>query len=195
MFIGGHLAQRLAGEGHEVVLVARGSRRDQLERLLFVSDLSDPVVLAEAFKDCEVVAHCAGINRELGTQTFQRVHIEGTSTVIAAARTAGVRKVVLMSFLRARPNCGSPYHESKWEAEEILRNSALEFTVVRSGMVYGPGDHMLDHLSRALYIESALPSDSLPYDLQPTIGFTKAQIRLGLPPPGAYNLRDLRCCV
>jgi uncharacterized protein YbjT (DUF2867 family) len=58
---------------------------------------------------------------------------------------------VLMSFLRARPDCGSPYHESKWAAEEIVRNSGLDYTIIRAGMVYGLGDHMLDHLSHALY--------------------------------------------
>ena len=56
-----------------------------------------------------------------------------------------------MSFLRARPNCGSAYHESKWAAEEIVRNSGLDYTIVKAGMVYGLGDHMLDHLSHALH--------------------------------------------
>ena len=107
--------------------------------------------LNEAFAGCNAVAHCAGINRELGEQTYERVHVEGTRNVVEAARAAGVEKIVLMSFLRARPNCGSPYHESKWEAEEIVRNSGLDHTIFKAGVVYGPGDHMLDHLSHALH--------------------------------------------
>jgi NADH dehydrogenase len=79
------------------------------------------------------------------------VHIEGTKNVVEAARQAGVRKIVLLSFLRARPNCGSAYHESKWAAEEIVRSSGLEHTVFKAGVIYGRGDHMLDHLSHALY--------------------------------------------
>jgi NADH dehydrogenase len=116
-----------------------------------VSDLSDVNVLAESFKACNVVAHCAGINREIGSQTYKRVHVEGTRNVVEAAKIAGVEKIVLMSFLRARPQCGSPYHESKWEAEEIVRNSGLDYTVIKAGVVYGRGDHMLDHLSHALH--------------------------------------------
>lgn len=153
-FIGGHLAQRLEGEGHEVVLLGRKNRAGETHasRMQFVAaDLSDPAALAEAFAGCEVVAHCAGINREIGNQTFQKVHVEATRIVVAAARQAGVRKILLMSFLRARPDCGSPYHESKWAAEEIVRNSGLDYTIIRAGMVYGRGDHMLDHLSHALY--------------------------------------------
>ncbi len=115
------------------------------------SDLSDPDVLLDAFSDCEAVAHCAGINREIGDQTYRKVHVEGTKNVVEAAKQAGVKKIALMSFLRARPDCGSPYHESKWAAEEIVRNSGLNYTIVRAGMVYGLGDHMLDHLSHALH--------------------------------------------
>jgi NADH dehydrogenase len=96
------------------------------------------------------VAHCAGINREIGDQTFRRVHVEGTAAVVEAARRAGVRRLVMVSFLRARPDCGSGYHESKWEAEEIVRGSGLPHTILKSGMIYGPGDHMVDHVTRAV---------------------------------------------
>jgi uncharacterized protein YbjT (DUF2867 family) len=97
------------------------------------------------------VAHCAGINREVGQQTFQRVHVEGTRNVVEAAKRAGVKRIILMSFLRARPNYGSPYHKSKWLAEEMVRNSGLDYTIIKAGVVYGRGDHMLDHLSHALH--------------------------------------------
>ena len=156
-FIGRHLARHLVEEGHGVNLLARGvDRRDTSlsqhpQVTAFPSDLGDTRLLHAAFAGCEAVAHCAGINREIGRQTYQRVHIQGTANVVEAARSAGVQKIVLISFLRARPNCGSPYHESKWAAEELVRNSGLDYTILKSGMVYGRGDHMLDHLSRSLH--------------------------------------------
>jgi uncharacterized protein YbjT (DUF2867 family) len=152
-FVGHHLAERLLAEGHSVVLISRHAGQAPLsERTIHVaSDLSNAMVLTSAFQGCEAVAHCAGINRELGVQTFQRVHADGTWNVVAAAQRAGVRRIALMSFLRARPDCGSPYHESKFIAEEIVRNSGLEYTIVKAGVVYGRGDHMLDHLSRSLF--------------------------------------------
>jgi uncharacterized protein YbjT (DUF2867 family) len=137
-FVGSHLTTRLTSEGHEVVCTPRRG-------------LHEVDQLTAAFAGCKVVAHCAGINRESGEQTYSRVHVEATRNVAAAARTAGVEKIVLMSFLRARPDCGSPYHESKWQAEELVRDSGLDYTVIKAGIVYGRGDHMLDHLSRALH--------------------------------------------
>jgi uncharacterized protein YbjT (DUF2867 family) len=156
-FIGKHLAQRLITEGHKVVLVQRGknTKRDggatETTMRCVTSDLSNREVLVEALSGCEAVAHCAGINREVGDQTYTKVHVEGTRQVVNAAKQSKVKRISLMSFLRARPDCGSPYHESKWAAEEIVRNSGLNYTIVRAGMVYGLGDHMLDHMSHALH--------------------------------------------
>ncbi len=172
-FAGGHLAQALVGEGHTVVLVSRGQdqRAPGVSRLASTtwvrSDLSDPGTLIGAFAGCDAVAHCAGINRELGTQTFSRVHIDGTRNVVDAAEIACVPKVALISFLRARPDCGSAYHESKWVAEQIVSGSRLGYTVLRPGVVYGRGDHMLDHLSHAMY--------TLPF--LPTVGLRRKPVR------------------
>ena len=157
-FVGGHLAVTLAQRGHQVVAVARGvDRRPWAEEVLstrgvalVTAGLGDEEALRRAFAGCDAVAHCAGINRELGRQTYGAVHVEGTRHTVRAAEQAGVRRIALLSFLRARPNCGSAYHETKWAAEEIVRASKLEWTVLKPGIIFGRGDHMLDHLTRAL---------------------------------------------
>jgi uncharacterized protein YbjT (DUF2867 family) len=156
-FVGRHLAEHLAHEGHDVVLVARGhdtggdtlAGRPNVERAR--TGVGDPQGLRAAFAGVDAVVHCAGINREIGEQTYRAVHIDGTGNVIDAARDAGVSKLVMLSFLRARPDCGSPYHESKWAAETLVRASGIDHTILKSGMIFGRGDHMLDHLSHALH--------------------------------------------
>jgi nucleoside-diphosphate-sugar epimerase len=155
-FIGNCLAETLAAAGHQIVLVTRPDgkhcgRESFRGAATFAIGLGDEEKLAEAFAGCDAVAHCAGINREIGSQTYDKVHVAGTKNVVNAARKAGARKIVFVSFLRARPGCGSPYHESKWAAEEMIRGSGLDYTVLKPGVIYGRGDHMLDHLSHAFY--------------------------------------------
>ena len=137
-FVGSHLAERL-GPANTVVI----SRRTGV-------DIDNQDALAAAFAGCDVVVHAAGINREIGDQTFRRVHVEGARTMIAAARRAGVKRIVMVSFLRARPNSGSGYHETKWAAEELIRQSGIDHTILKASMMYGRGDHMVDHVSRAV---------------------------------------------
>jgi len=156
-FVGRNIARLLAGEGRQLVLISRGVDKTDpgLRRLprtrLISMPLDNTSELATAFTGCEAVVHCAGINREQGEQTYRRVHVDGTRNVVDAARQARANKIVLISFLRARPDCGSGYHESKWAAEEIVRGSGLDYTVLKCGVIYGQGDHMLNHLSHAFY--------------------------------------------
>ena len=132
-FVGRRVVGQLGAAGHEVAALGR---EDDVE---------------QALVGCDAVVHCAGINREIGSQTYRAVHVEYTARVVEAARRAGVRRIVMLSFLRARPACGSDYHESKWAAEEIVRGSGLDWTILKAGVIYGRGDHMLDHLSHAFH--------------------------------------------
>ena len=155
-FLGSHLARRLADAGHQVRLVSRGTGdrpsalRDLPHTEFVAASVTDSDALRDAFDGCDAVAHLAGINVERGSQTYETVHVEGTRNVVTAAEDAGVSTVVLSSFLRARPACGSAYHESKWAAEEIVRGSGLDYTVLKPGVTYGPGDQMLTHVARWL---------------------------------------------
>ena len=138
-FLGGAVLEILDQRGIETVPVSRSHG----------ISLSDRDKLRVCLSGCNGVIHCAGINREIGSQTYARVHVEGTGSLVALCHELGIPKFTTVSFLRARPDCGSAYHESKWEAEQIVLASGLDYTILRPGVIYGRGDHMLDHLSCA----------------------------------------------
>ncbi len=150
-FIGRHLARDLIARGHEVVVIARGlySRNTQpIEGATFLAlDANDTDKLTEAFHGCDAAAHCAGTSVEDGRQTFYRLHVEGTRSAVNAAERAGVKKFVLLSYLSVRPNVNSAYHTTKWQGEEIVRASKLNYTILKAGLVYGQSDHLLNNLS------------------------------------------------
>src|SRR5262245_29789802 len=144
-FIGRHIARDLIERGHEVIVIARGlySRNTgPIEGATFVSlDANNTEKLTEAFRGCDSVAHCAGTSVEDSKQTFYQLHVEGTLSAVTAAERVGVKKFVLVSYLNVRPNVRSAYHTTKWEGEEIVRKSKLNYTILKAGLVYGQGDH------------------------------------------------------
>src|SRR5215510_13744573 len=150
-FIGRHLAHDLSTRGHEVIIIARGQYKrntQAVEPTTFVTlDANDTEKLTEAFRGCDAVAHCAGTSVEDSRQTFYRLHVEGTRSAVNAAERAGVKKFVLVSYLNVRPNVKSDYHTTKWAGEEVVRASKLNYTILKAGLVYGPGDHLLNNLS------------------------------------------------
>lgn len=150
-FIGRHVARDLVSRGHDVIVIARGqyTRNTQpVEGATFVSlDINKTDQLYEAFRGCDAVVHCAGTSVEDSKQTFQQLHVEGTRSAVIAAERAGVKKFVLVSYLNVRPNVKSEYHTTKWHGEEIVRSSKLNFTILKAGLIYGQGDHLLNNLS------------------------------------------------
>ncbi len=141
-FVGRHVVARLEADGHSVVPL---SRRNGI-------DLATPdgVALERALRGCTSVIHCAGINREIGAQTYDALHVRGTEALVAAATAVGVGHIGVLSFLRARPDGPTAYHRTKWAAEAIVRGSGIAFTVLKAGVIHGRGDHLLDHVSRGL---------------------------------------------
>lgn len=150
-FIGRHLARDLISRGHEVIIISRGlyTRNTQpIEGARLVTlNINDTDKLQEVFHGCEAVAHCAGTSIEDNKQTFQHLHVDGTQSAVTAAEHMGVKKFVLVSYLNVRPNVRSTYHTTKWQGEEIVRNSKLNYTILKAGLVYGAGDHLINNLS------------------------------------------------
>lgn len=153
-FVGRDLIQALRADGHIVrCLVRRGSEPalrgfEAIERV--EGDVLARASLDEAMSGCDAVIHLVGIIREHSALavTFERLHVDATLNVLAAATTAGVRRVVHMSALGTRSDARARYHRTKWRAEEAVRASGLDWTIFRPSIIYGPGDGFVTTLAR-----------------------------------------------
>ncbi|NDC80667.1 MAG: complex I NDUFA9 subunit family protein [Verrucomicrobia bacterium] len=141
-FVGREICRRLAAEGLAARALARTAPKEPLPAGVefFPGDITQPESLRLAFRGAKAVIHAVGIIQEHGSQTFERVHVRGTSQVIAATLAAGVPRYLHLSALGTRPSAASRYHQSKWAAEEIVRSSGLAHTIFRPSMIYGKGD-------------------------------------------------------
>ena len=164
-FTGGHLARRLARQGHQVRGLVRPSSRGRADSLvrsgvqLALGDLTDPASLAPACAGVEVVYHIAATYRTARHRnaTFRAVNADGTRALLEAARATRVTRFVHCSTGGvhghvARPPAdedaplapGDVYQRSKLEGENLARsageNGDLEVVVARPIGIYGPGD-------------------------------------------------------
>jgi NADH dehydrogenase len=142
--------------------MARGSRSKTLETSDGGMDwvrgsVLSPNDLRRALQGCDAVIHLVGIIGEIGDQTFERVHQEGTLRVVESALACGVRRMIHMSALGTRPAAVSRYHQTKWAAEEAVRGSGLDWTVFRPSVIYGPGDGFVNLFARMSRWSPVLP--------------------------------------
>ena len=100
--------------------------------------------------------------------TFEKLHVQATANLLAAASANGVSRYLQMSALGARPDAVSNYHLTKWRAEESVRRSGLEWTIFRPSLIFGPQDAFINMLASQLRLAPVMPIiGSGSYRLQP----------------------------
>ena len=155
--VGRSTVTALLQRGHVVQLLSRHARRDAEQWTqgvnAVVGNVAEAGTIAGAADGCDAVLHLIAVVDEHGSQTFDRVNVEGTRNVVREAERAGVRKFVYVSSLGADRG-ESGYHKSKRQGEAIVRTFNGAWCVVRPGSVYGPGD---DQVSLLLRMVRTLP--------------------------------------
>lgn len=122
-------------------------------------DVLEPGALAGSVEGCSAIIHLVGIIREQRMRgvTFERLHTQATANMLSVAREAGVKRFLHMSALGTRAGARSGYHRSKWEAEEAVRASGLDWTIFRPSVIYGPGDEFVSVLAGLVRRLPAVP--------------------------------------
>lgn len=152
-FVGRHLTALLLQRGHAVRALVRSPGRvrplDALALELVSGDLGARAALDRLVRGADAIVHLVGVIVETGPATFLAVHVEGTRRLLAAAREAGVARFVHMSAIGARDQPGAtPYHRTKWQAEELVRQSGLSHAVFRPSLINGPESAPIRILAR-----------------------------------------------
>jgi uncharacterized protein YbjT (DUF2867 family) len=141
-FVGPFVANAIVDAGHEVRVLERkpGACRDAGIRCQSAvqGDVTDPDVMRPAVRDVEVVVHLVAI-RQGEPKQFDQVMIGGTRNVLAAAKQAGVRRLVLMSALGVTEQTKDlvPYYNAKWTMEQDTKASGLEHVIFRPSFIFG----------------------------------------------------------
>ncbi|HEY6007492.1 MAG TPA: complex I NDUFA9 subunit family protein [Geobacteraceae bacterium] len=159
-FIGGHLRRTLLARGHRLRLLAHRTAEAPTAGVETVNgDVTRKESYAAMVRGCDAVINLVGIIREFPGKgvTFERLHVEATGAMVAAAREAGVGRYLQMSALGTRPDATSRYHRSKYRAEEQVRASGLDWTILRPSIVFGPRDGFVNILAGQIRSLPAVP--------------------------------------
>ena len=170
-FVGGHVCRALRERGHELCLLVHRKAGKPESGIEYVEgDAADLESFTAGLKGCDAVINLIGIIREFRGKgiTFSRLHPQATANMLTAARNKGTRRYLQMSALGTRSDAVSAYHKSKWQAEELVRASDLEWTIFRPSLIYGPKDAFINMLAAQLRVAPFIPViGSGKYRMQP----------------------------
>jgi len=162
-FVGHAVVRALLAHGFLVRCLVRPGSESLLKGFESIDrvpgDVLEPDGLPPSVEGSAAIIHLVGIIREHRATgvTFDRLHTQATANMLGVAREAGVKRYIQMSAVGTRSGAVSRYHRTKWQAEEVVRASALDWTIIRPSLIYGPGDEFVSVLARMMRRLPAMP--------------------------------------
>lgn len=155
-FIGRHLVTRLMAEGRPVRLLLTEPRVRRLPwdtpPEIAVGSILDEEVLFRAVTGVHVIIHLENAQWWGRPRDLERIELQGTRSLITAARAARVGRIITVSHLGAASASAYPLMRYKGMVEDAIRASGLAYTIIRSGLVFGEEDAFVNHIAMQLRI-------------------------------------------
>ena len=210
-FIGRHVCQALAAAGYRVRVATHDRERAKEQLILLPTvevasvNVHDPAQLAAFMSGAEAAINLVGVLHDgRGEHGFRGAHVELARKVVAACRETGIARLLHMSSLGAGNAAPSAYLRTKGEAEAIVQDAGLAWTIFRPSVVFGHDDHFLNLFALLLKLFPVMPLGSPNARFQPVFvedvaaAFVKSLADLGshgkrydLCGPRVYTLREL----
>jgi NADH dehydrogenase len=166
-FVGRTLLPRLAEAGAPLRCLVRPSKRSprlpsRIPVQLAIGSLEDTRALRSALVGVDSVIHLAGQEWRGRHGDLLGVDVNGTRALVEAAREANVRRFIFVSHLGADRASAYPVLKAKGIAEEFIRRSGLPYLILRSALLYGREDVLVNTLAALIRLSPGvlwLPSD------------------------------------
>jgi len=162
-FVGGHVVHALRADDRRVRALVR-DRRKGGERLeawgcdVVGGDVTTPETLRTALEGCDAVIHLVAI-RQGRPEQFQRVMVDGTRNLIAAAREAGVGRFVHMSALGVSEQTKDlvPYFGAKWQMEQDVQAAEIPYVIFRPSFIFAKDGGILPTFAKLARLTPVTP--------------------------------------
>jgi NADH dehydrogenase len=161
-FVGGHVVHALRAAGKDVRALARDpGKGDRLRTWgveLVEGDMTVPASLRRAVEGCDTVVHLVAI-RQGRAQQFQRIMVDGTRDLLAAAKDAGVGRFIHMSALGVSEGTKDlvPYYRAKWEMEQLVNGVGIPFVIFRPSFIFARDGGILPTFAKLARLAPVTP--------------------------------------
>ncbi len=144
-YVGSHLVAKLIADGQRVRCLVRPTADEadvgflnSLGAQVVRADLSDPGGDAgKVFAGARAGVHLIGSIAPRKGESLAFLHEKLTGQIVEHCQRHGVARIVMVTALGTGPGAASRYHLTKWQAEELVRNSGLEYVILRPSLIIG----------------------------------------------------------
>ena len=120
-----------------------------------------------SLKNISNLIHLVGIGSESLDQKFEKINVETTKTVIELCKKNNIKKIIYFSGLGVSKQSRSSYFISKFNAEQLIKKSGLQYTIFRPSYIVGNDDYLTKNISKQIKKKQIIIPGSGKFILQP----------------------------
>lgn len=151
-YSGRYIAKRLLAAGHEVITLTNSAHRpnpfgDAVKAFPF--HFEEPHRLRDSLRGVQALVNTYWVRFDHRLFTHGQA-VANTEILFAAAREAGVRRIVHVSITNPDPTSDLPYFRGKAELESVLKGSGASYCILRPTVLFGKEDVLINNIAWAL---------------------------------------------
>jgi len=134
-FVGRYLVKEISKKYSLSCIVRKKNQEPTKNTKLFYADLLDKFALEKAFSDVKTVIHVAALT-EGKPETIKKTNVEGTKNLIELSKKYNIQKFIFISSDSVNLKKPGPYAQSKIDSERIVKESGLDYIILRPNWIY-----------------------------------------------------------
>lgn len=152
-YSGKYIAERLLDEGYEVRTLTNSLHRpnpfgDRVKA--FPLSFDDPLTLVEALRGVSVLHNTYWVRFNYKGSFTHSAAVDNTLKLFAAAKDAGVRRIVHVSITNPSETSHLEYFRGKGLLERALMESGMSYAILRPTVLFGKEDILINNIAWAL---------------------------------------------
>lgn len=163
-YIGRHLVAQLARQGERPRCLVRNVKRVASVLPAGVElaqgDTTLPASLEAAVQGVDTIIHAAFItadHKQSEGNSYEKTNVEGTANLIKAAKAAGVKRIIEISGLGTKPDKPGSYMQGRYQAEQMLKESGLDWTIIQPSVLFGKDAPFIKGLADLIRTSPVVP--------------------------------------
>ena len=166
-FIAKNLRKYLTEKNIELVSISRNNFKNFKHEIKIVSKNYEEKKVLKKIQNSDVLIHLVGIGKQSVNIDYNVINMDLTKHIVNLSKKSKIKKIIFLSGLGVSSNTSLGYFISKYNAEKIIINSGLDYTIFRPSYVVGKGDLFSKNLKKQIKSGEIIIPGSGMYSIQP----------------------------
>ena len=166
-FVAKNVRKHLSENNVKLISISRKNFKKFKNETKIVSKNYDEKIILPKIKNSSGLIHLVGIGKQSIKNNYNLINVEFTKKIINLCKKAKIKKIVYTSGLGVSKTSSLSYFISKYQAEKLILESNLDYTIFRPSYIIGKDDLFTKYLKKQIKKGEIQIPGSGNYSIQP----------------------------